>query len=106
MSRSNEAGHFFQTSSALETTARKEAKATNNHGKPLALPSKILAVHPDQSNEDAVYVAEAAGSVKRVVLDVGEHAGACMKYFEHRLLTSSRNRQMTCEKSTRKAPHP
>lgn len=72
MSKSNDAGHFFQTSSALETTKRKEAKASNKHGKPIALPSKVLAVHADPNDEGAVFVAEAAGGVKRVVLEVGE----------------------------------
>lgn len=73
MSRSNDAGHFFQTSTALETTKRKEAKASNKYGRPISLPSKILAVHLDPNREDAVFVGEAAGSVKRVVLDVGEN---------------------------------
>ena len=68
MSRSNDAGHFFQTSSALATTERKDAKAKNTHGEPIKLPSKILAVHA--GDEGAVYVAEAAGDVRRVVLEV------------------------------------
>lgn len=73
MSRSNDAGHFFQTSEALETSKRKAVKASNKHGKPIELPSKVLAVHADPRDEGAVFVAEAAGSVKRVVLDVGEN---------------------------------
>lgn len=73
MSRSTDAGHFFQTSSALETSKRKEAKAANKFGRPVALPSKILALHADPRDEGAVFVAEAAGSVKRVVLHVGEN---------------------------------
>jgi len=68
MSRSNDAGHFFQTSDALATTERKAAKAKNKHGKPIKLPSKILAVHA--AEDGSVYVAEAAGEVKRVVLEV------------------------------------
>lgn len=72
MSRSNDAGHFFQTSEALETSKRKAAKASNEHGKPIALPSKVLAVHGDLRG-DSVYAAEAAGSVKKVNLDVGEN---------------------------------
>lgn len=74
MSRSTDAGHFFQTSTALETSKRKAAKAANKFGKPIALPSKILALHADPLDDGAVFVAEAAGSVKRVVLDVGENA--------------------------------
>ncbi|KAK5133378.1 hypothetical protein LTR08_007812 [Meristemomyces frigidus] len=71
MSRSNDAGHFFQTSSALATTERKDAKAKNKHGNPIRLPSKILAV-VHGGNEGAVYIAEAAGDVRRVVLETSE----------------------------------
>lgn len=70
MSRSNDAGHFFQTSEALATTERKQAKSKNKHGNPIKLPSKILAVCDDQ--QGGVYAAEAAGQVKRIALDVGE----------------------------------
>lgn len=73
MSRSNDAGHFFQTSEALETSKRKAAKASNKRGKPVTLPSKVLAVLADPRYEGAVFVAEAAGSVKRVISDVGEN---------------------------------
>lgn len=68
MSRSNDAGHFFQTTDALATTERKAAKAKNKHGDPIQLPSKVLAVHP--TDDASVFVAEAAGEIKRVVLDV------------------------------------
>lgn len=61
MSRSNDAAHFFQTSDALATTERKVAKATNKHGKPIKLPSKILAACADPADEGVIYVAEAAG---------------------------------------------
>lgn len=80
MSRSNDAGHFFQTSSALETSKRKAAKASNKYGKPVTLPSKVLALHADPGDGDAVFVAEAAGSVKKVVLDVGEIPTACTPF--------------------------
>jgi len=72
MSRSNDAGHFFQTSDSLATSARKAAKSKNKHGNPIKLPSKLLAVLADPTDErgDVVYVAEAAGEVKRVKLDV------------------------------------
>ena len=72
MSRSNDAGHFFQTSDALETEKRKAAKASNKYGKPVSLPSKVLALHGGPRDDGVVYAAEAAGSVRRVVLDVGE----------------------------------
>ena len=70
MSRSDDAGHFFQTSDALATTERKAAKAKNKHGIPINLTSKILAACPDPTSNEAVYVAEAAGEVKRVVVEV------------------------------------
>lgn len=73
MSKSNDAGHFFQTSAALETTSRKEAKAKNKHGKPIKISSKVLAAHADIFGTAAtptVYIAEAAGEVKRVKLEV------------------------------------
>ena len=76
MSRSNDAGHFFQTTEALATTERKAAKAKNKYGDPLKFPSKILALLNDPSNEGTIYVAEAAGEVKKVVLEV------CKKSFE------------------------
>jgi hypothetical protein len=69
MSRSNDAGHFFQTSDALATTERKAAKAKNKHGNPITLPSKILAAIVAPLG-DSIYVAEAAGEIKRVLLEV------------------------------------
>ena len=59
-------------SSALEETARKAAKSKNDRGNPLRLPSKILAVVPDPEHESQIYVAEAAGNVKRINLEVGQ----------------------------------
>lgn len=70
MSKSTDAGHFFQTTDALATSERKAAKAKNKHGDPIKLPSKLLAVHVDHGNSEAVYVAEAAGDVKKINLDV------------------------------------
>lgn len=68
MSISNDAGHFFQTSDSIATTERKAAKSKNKHGNPLKLKSKILALYPDR--DSAVYVAEAAGDVRRIVVEV------------------------------------
>jgi hypothetical protein len=73
-------------SSALEETARKAAKSKNDRGNPLKLPSKILAVVPDPEHESQIFVAEAAGNVKRINLEVGQtsvplhanHAGRAM----------------------------
>ena len=90
---------------AAEATAnRKAAKAKNNTaGKPIQLPSKILAIISDPYDRDgrSVYVAESAGlarhiavpsieeQVKAVNVDVGKHE-ACG--------TGSR---LVCSKSTR-----
>ena len=64
------AGHFFQTSESLLSGQRKAAKAKNKLGRPIKLSSKLLAVTPDPFDGRAVYVAEAAGEVRRVVLEV------------------------------------
>jgi WD40 repeat protein len=66
MSRSDDPGHYFQTTAALNEETRRAAKASNTKGSPIKLPSKILAVIPDPRDHDAVYVAEAAGNIKRV----------------------------------------
>jgi hypothetical protein len=63
-------GNYFQTSDSLATNERKAAKAKNQHGNPIKLSSKILAVIADPRDERIVYVAEAAGEVKRVDLEV------------------------------------
>jgi hypothetical protein len=72
MSISNDAGHFFQTTDALETTERKSAKAKNKHGNPIKLTSKILAAgsHDWDGGENKIYVAEAAGDIKAVNVEV------------------------------------
>lgn len=64
------AGHFFQTSESLVSGQRKAAKAQNKLGRPIKLSSKLLAIVPDPFDERAVYVAEAAGEVRRIVLEV------------------------------------
>jgi hypothetical protein len=64
------AGHFFQTSESLVAEQRKANKAQNKLGRPIKLSSKLLAVTADPFDERAVYVAEAAGEVRRVVLEV------------------------------------
>ncbi|KAF2826556.1 WD domain-containing protein [Ophiobolus disseminans] len=72
MSRSDDPGHYFQTTSALNETARKATKSNNTKGNPIKLASKILAVVRDPQDDDHVYVAEAAGNVKRVNLRLGQ----------------------------------
>ena len=72
ISRSTDAGHFFQTSDALASSERKTAKAKNQRGGPIKLPSKVLAVHG--ATDGSLYVAEAAGEVKKIDLEVCENA--------------------------------
>ncbi|CAI6333849.1 unnamed protein product [Periconia digitata] len=72
MSRSNDPKNFFQTDSALNETARKASKSKNTKGSPIKLPSKLLAVAPDPQHGAQIYVAEAAGCVKRIMLETGE----------------------------------
>ncbi|KAK3071923.1 hypothetical protein LTR53_007769 [Teratosphaeriaceae sp. CCFEE 6253] len=79
MSRSDDAGHYFQTSDSLATGERRSAKAKNKHGKPIKLQSKILAVLSGRAQDGGiVYVAEAAGDVKRVDLEAGS-SRSCRK---------------------------
>lgn len=59
-------------SSALNETARKASKSKNTKGNPVKLASKILAVVADPQHEGQIYVAEAAGDVKRINLEVGQ----------------------------------
>lgn len=56
---------------ALDEQKRKDAKASNTNGAPIKLQSKILAVHADPVNTDAVFVAQSGGTVRRVILEVG-----------------------------------
>lgn len=74
MSRSDDAGRYFQTSDSIATTERKAVKSKNKFGKPIRLHSKILAAIPDPESGDAIHVAEAAGSIKCVVLEVCKRA--------------------------------
>ncbi|KAL8861091.1 MAG: hypothetical protein Q9178_002604 [Gyalolechia marmorata] len=73
MSSSTDPDHFFQTNHSLAETERKSLKSKNENGTPIRLPSKILAVIADpQCPNEAVFVAESAGSVRRVAVDTGE----------------------------------
>ncbi|KAF2736834.1 WD40 repeat-like protein [Polyplosphaeria fusca] len=72
MSRSNDAGHFFQTTSALNESARKASKSQNTKGNPIKLPSKILAVLADPENASQIYIAEAAGNVKKINIETDD----------------------------------
>ena len=70
MAASSDAGHFFQTSDSVALSERRAVKAKNKRGNPIALPSKILALIRDIDEPENVLVAEAAGDVKRVRLEV------------------------------------
>ncbi|RYN38094.1 hypothetical protein AA0114_g11471 [Alternaria tenuissima] len=74
MSRSNDPGRYFQTTSSLEETARKAAKSKNTKGTPIKLPSKILAAIADPQDDNCIYVAEAAGNVKRINIETSKVA--------------------------------
>ncbi|KAI9699372.1 MAG: hypothetical protein M1836_002983 [Candelina mexicana] len=70
MSPSTDSGNYFQTETSIEETQRKAKKSTNNAGNPIKLSSKILAVAEDPTSPSRVYVAESAGTVRRVVLEL------------------------------------
>ncbi|KAB8627221.1 hypothetical protein FH972_026054 [Carpinus fangiana] len=52
--------------------ARKAAKSSNTFGNPIRLPSKILAVVSDPSGRPGVYVAESAGTLRRIDIETKE----------------------------------
>lgn len=71
MSRSTDPGHFFQTDTSLSEAARKKTKSTNNAGNPIHLNSKLLAaIANDEDGGRSIFLAEAAGTVRRVELEV------------------------------------
>ncbi|KAI9846196.1 MAG: hypothetical protein M1837_004310 [Sclerophora amabilis] len=74
MPGSTDAGHYFQTEASLVDSSRKATKARNEHGDPIRLPSKLLDVAADPDDDGYVYVAESAGTAKRVKLDNGDTA--------------------------------
>lgn len=74
--QSTDPGHFFQTQDFHIDAARREAKSTNENGKPIRLGSKALAIIPDpltadKSDHRCVLVAESGGRVTRVNLRSG-----------------------------------
>ena len=72
MSRSTDPDHFFQTAHSEQERKRREVKAKNEHGRPIRLQSKILAVIADPRDLGAIYVAQSNGTAKRIKLEVGE----------------------------------
>lgn len=67
---SSDPRHFFESDAAQSQRKRREAKSSNKLGRPVALKSKIAAaaLSPD-SPSNTVFVAESAGSVRRVNVD-------------------------------------
>ncbi|CRG83048.1 putative protein YyaL [Talaromyces islandicus] len=64
--------HHQTGRASIEESNRRAAKSKNEDGKPIRLQSKILAISEDPFNPGAVYVAESAGSVRKVALETGE----------------------------------
>ena len=75
MSRSTDPGHFFQSDASEAIRARRAAKSGNILGDPIKLQSKILAVVADLASSASIYVAESAGCIRRVNLDVSYSSG-------------------------------
>jgi hypothetical protein len=71
MSVSNDPGHFFQTDASESTRARRAAKSGNKLGNPIVLQSKILNIILDPFSSSSVYIAESAGCVRKVNIEVG-----------------------------------
>ena len=71
MSRSTDPGHFFQTDASESSRARKAAKSGNKNGKPIVLKSKILNAIADPFSSSCLYIAESAGCVRKVNVEVG-----------------------------------
>ncbi|KAK8086312.1 hypothetical protein PG994_001286 [Apiospora phragmitis] len=69
MNKGNRPDQFFETDDAAAKRERREAKAGNKNGSPIALKSKILGAIADPNNPSSVLVAESSGSVRRVNVD-------------------------------------
>ncbi|PVH77860.1 WD40 repeat-like protein [Cadophora sp. DSE1049] len=74
MSRSTDPGHFFQTDASESIRARRAAKSGNKYGNPIVLQSKILNCVPDPFTSAAIYIAESAGSVRKVNIETRDTA--------------------------------
>lgn len=72
MSRSTDPGHFFQTDASEAIRARRAAKSGNKNGDPIKLMSKILDVAVDPLSPACLFVAESAGCIRKVNVEVGE----------------------------------
>jgi hypothetical protein len=71
MSQSTDPGHFFQTDASESTRARRAEKSGNKNGNPIVLQSKVLSVIPDPFSPACIYIAESAGCVRKVNVEVG-----------------------------------
>jgi hypothetical protein len=58
-------------SASIEDNDRKVAKSKNENGSPIRLQSKILAIVADPFSTKSVYIAESAGLIRKVGLEVG-----------------------------------
>lgn len=67
---SSDPRHFFESDAQQSQRERREAKSTNKFGRPVALKSKLAAacVSP-VSSSNTIFVAESAGSVRKVNVD-------------------------------------
>jgi hypothetical protein len=72
MSRSTDPGHFFQTDASEAIRARRAAKSGNKNGDPIKLTSKLLDVAVDPLSPACLFVAESAGCIRKVNVEVGE----------------------------------
>ncbi|ROW04093.1 hypothetical protein VSDG_01142 [Cytospora chrysosperma] len=67
---SSDPRHFFESDAAQSKRERREAKSSNKFGNPIALKSKLAAACVDpHSPSNSVFVAETAGSVRRIKVD-------------------------------------
>lgn len=70
-SNNNQSPTLLYSRTSISESSRKANKAQNTSGDPIRLPSKILAVIADPHDPgNRVYVAESAGVIRRVILDV------------------------------------
>ncbi|EFX05602.1 WD repeat protein [Grosmannia clavigera kw1407] len=79
MQTSSNAQHFFETDASQEKRERRAAKSTNKYGNPVALKSKVLAVIADPTSASHVFIAESAGSARRVNIDDANAATAAYR---------------------------
>jgi hypothetical protein len=62
---------IYQRSATQAQRERRALKSSNKHGNPLAMKSKILAAVADpQAPASGIFIAESAGPVRRLALDV------------------------------------